>query len=235
MNQTIRRDLVRQMLDAKILEFRDVTKGEEPFVYSTGNKGPGYLMVKGLVSQRPLFKALVYHLASAVLDTFPEVEYVAGNVTGGMVPGWELADALSTLTARHIPYIYVRDARKQGGQGEQMTGDANNEFFNQPRRGLVVEELVNYAQTTTNSALVQREKGHSVRNAATILFYDQPEARALLSRHGVELTPLFTLPELLDIAVEAGADPFSVDEFRGFLIDPAGWQRERGLTPKEGV
>lgn len=235
MNQTIRRDFVRQMLDAKILEFRDVTKGEDPFVYSTGNKGPGYLMVKGLVSQRRLFKALVYHLAFAVLDTFPDVEYVAGNVTGGVVPGWELADALSTLTARHIPYVYVRDARKQGGQGEQITGDKNNDFFRPGRRGIVVEELVNYAQTTTNSALVQREAGLDVRHAATILFYDQPEARALLFKHGVQLIPLFTLPELLDIAVEAGADPFSVDEFRGFLIDPAGWQRERGLIPKEVV
>ena len=159
MHEPILHDLVRQMLDAKMLDFRNIANGEQPFVYSTGNKGPGYLMVKALVSQRPLFRALIHHLAFKVLGTFPDVEYVAGNVTGGMIPGFELADALSTLTARHIPYVYVRDARKQGGQGEQITGDKNNDFFCQARRGLVVEELVNYAQTTTNSALVQSEAG----------------------------------------------------------------------------
>lgn len=235
MHDTIRRNLVRRMLGAKILDFRDVANGEEPFVYSTGNKGPIYLMVKGLVSQRPLLRALIHYLAIEVLGVFPDVEYVAGNVTGGVIPGWELAEALSTLTAREIPYVYVRDTRKVGGQGEQITGDANNNFFVPGRRGLVVEELVNYAQTTTNSAIVQRAKEYDARHAATILSYDQPEAEELLAKHGVRMIALFKLLALLEIAVAAGADKQLVGESQEFIVDPAAWQRKYGFTPKEVV
>ncbi|MBC7836680.1 hypothetical protein H7X87_02775, partial [Acetobacteraceae bacterium] len=69
------RDLIAKALkEAKVLTLRDVTAGEEPFLYSSGNHEPGYLMFKGLVS-RSLMKAFCHHLAHKVLEQFPDVEY----------------------------------------------------------------------------------------------------------------------------------------------------------------
>lgn len=223
--------LVRQMLDAHTLALRDIEGGDEPFEYSSGNHGPGYLMVKGLVSQTALMEALVYNTAVKVLEEFPDIEYVSGNATGGMVPGWIMHQALSKLTGRHIPYFYVRGTRKLGGHGELLTGDKNNDFFATPRTGLVVEELVNFATTTTNSALAQREAGHVVNHAATLMFYGHEHAIDLLNDTNVRLIHLFTVSEFLDIAVRTGADPRLVNDYRAFLADPSGWQRSHGFEP----
>lgn len=180
MDHTLMQQFVDRIVGAHAVAIRDIEAGEKPFVYSSGNQGPGYLMFKGLVSQRQLLKAMVHHLAFKTLNIFPDVEYVAGNATGGMVPGWIMAEALSTLAGREVPYFYVRNTRKIGGHGELLTGDKNNDFFQPGRRGLVFEELVNFAETTTNSALVQRDAGYEVRFGATIVSYDQPRTRALL-------------------------------------------------------
>jgi len=231
--------LVGRMLAAHVLTIRNIKAGEEAFLYSSLNHGPGYLMVKGLVSQRALMKALCYQVAIRVLEVFPEVEYVAGNATGGMIPGWCIAEALSNMTARDIPNIYVRNTRKVGGHGEHITGNRNNDFFaTGGRRGLTVEELVNFAETTTNSVLVQRENGFEADFAATILTYDHENARKLLADTGVTLIPLFTLPEFLDYAVGAGYEKGLVDDYLYFLGNPDQWQLNHGYElpkKKEGV
>lgn len=219
--------LIPRMLDAHILDFRDVKNGEEAFEYSSKNHGPGYLMGKGVVAQRALCKALVYNLAFKVLEVFPDVEYVSGNATGGMVPGWILAEALCEITGREIPYFYVRGTRKIGGHGELLTGDKNNDFFQPGRRGLVHEELVNFAETTSNSAIVQREAGYDVRFAATLMFYDQPKAKELLAQTGLKLIYLLTVEDILS-AAEGRFEKRLVDDYRAFLADPVGWQLANG-------
>ena len=52
-----------KMLEAGAVDIRDVDGGEEPFLYSSGNRGPGYVMVKGLVTRQEIFKPLVEQLA----------------------------------------------------------------------------------------------------------------------------------------------------------------------------
>lgn len=230
----ILRQLVQSMVDIGAIAIRDVDGGETPFEYSSGNFGPGYVMVKGLVTQKPLLEAMVYHLAYRVVDVFPEVEYVAGNATGGMIPAWIMAEALTTLLNRRVEYFYVRNTRKIGGHGELITGDNLNAFFVSGRRGIVMEELVNFADTTCNSAIVQREKGYVVDFAATLLNYDHAKSRERLTQEGVELISLFRLAEVLDIVEsEQMFSPHLVKSWRDFLKDPMGWQSARGIVPKQ--
>src|SRR3989338_4329370 len=227
-------ELVERMLQCGAVSIRDVDAGEEPFLYSSGNRGPGYVMMKGLVSQRKLLTDLVRNLAHKVYARFPDVEYVAGNATGGMIPGWIMAEQLSRITGRHVPYVYVRNTRKIGGHGESITGDKQNAFFSSKRRGLVVEELVNFAETTVNSASVQRDAGHTVQYAATILFYDNLKSHLSLTNSGVKLISLMTLAELLTVIRDKRLlEPHLVDSYMSFLADPVGWQKFRNLLPKE--
>jgi len=216
------------------LDIRDVGGGEEPFVYSSGNRGPGYVMIKGLVGQPPVLNYLTTQLALKLAEDI-NFDFIAGNATGGMVPGWQLRNDLEKLTGIEFPYVYVRETRKVGGHKEQVTGDMNNPLINVGDKGLVFEELVNFAQTTTNSAMVLRGKGYRADVAATILSYENPRATELLNRTGVGLTHLIGLAELLAVAETTGRFKRElVQDFRDFLADPVGWQLDRGYEVPKG-
>jgi len=206
----------------------------QPFLYASGNWGPGYVMIKGLVGRKKIIKLLTQQLARKIVEKTSRVDFVAGNVSGGVIPAWLLSEELKTLFGRTVPFVYIREARKKGGQKELVTGIANNPEIPAGANGLVVEELVNFAQTTCNGADALRDAGYSVTHAATILFYDNPEAIKALKAHGVEMIYLFTLPELLMIAEKHQTHPQeAIDGYREFLRDPLGWQAKRGLDPKK--
>lgn len=215
---------------------RDIENGEEPFVYSSGNRGPGYVDIKGQCADRALSDGLAAAIAAKLVyeDGFVP-EAVAGNVTGGLGPGWKVRDALSVLLGYDLPYVYVRDTRKVGGHGEKVTG----KWALKPgMQTLVVEEMTNFCETTTNSACYLREShGLTVEHAACYMAYGHSEAYRLLEDTGVILHTLFTLHEMLEIGVETGLlEERLVDDYRSFLADPVNWQRERGYElPQKGV
>jgi orotate phosphoribosyltransferase len=227
-------EFCRDIIDAGGLEIRDVDSGEEPFVYSSGNKGPGYVMIKGLVGQPAIMKSLTRNLAQKLSEN-ANFDFIAGNATGGMVPGWQLRNDLSDLIGKEIPYVYVRETRKIGGHKEHITGDRKNPLIKEGMRGLVFEELVNFAETTCNSAVLLREKGYVADSAGTILFYDNPKAKELLQETEVSLRYLVTLPQLLEAAEIMGKfDPKAINSYGIFLKDPIKWQLDRGYElPKK--
>lgn len=237
------------VLEAKAVDIRNVPLkvtneeveklplGNQPFLYASGNWGPGYVMIKGLVGRKKIIKSLTQQLARKIAEEqVLRVGFVAGNVSGGVIPAWLLSEELETLLGRTVPFVYIREARKKGGQKELVTGIANNPEISAGANGLVVEELVNFAQTTCNGADALRDAGYSVTHAATILFYDNPEAIRDLKAHGVEMIYLFTLSELLTVAEKYQIhSQEAIDGYREFLKDPLGWQAKRGLEPrKEG-
>ena len=217
---------------------RDVGKGEDPFLYSSGNRGPGYIDIKGQCGNRSLSDALAAATAAKLVlvdGVIPSA--VAGNVTGGLGPGWKLRDALSILLGYDLPYVYVRDTRKVGGHGEKVTGTWALKNMPGGDGVLVVEELVNFAETTCNSAHHLRWEHHlHVHHAACYLSYEHAVAQERLATQEVTLHPLFTLGEALDVGIELGLlqEPLVAD-FRSFLADPGKWQADRGypLPQKE--
>jgi len=222
---------ILQVLEAKAVDIRNVDGGEEPFLYSSGWHGPGYVMMKGLVAREDILVPLVNDLAVQVAKRAPQVQFVAGNVSGGVIPGWILRDNLTTLLSQRIQYVYVRETRKKGGQKELVTGLAH---IPPHSNGLIVEELVNFAETTSNSAEVVRSAGHTVTHAACILFYNNPESLKALHVRGIEMIYLFTLPELLDVAEQCGVFTHkAILGYREFLDNPIGWNEQRGYARVE--
>lgn len=228
------KELVVEVLKSGSVVIRDVDNGEDPFLYSSGNYGPGYVSIKNLVGKRKLIKKLCYSLAEKIASNIDNIEFVAANVTGGVIPGWEVAGYLEDLTGRNIQYFYVRETRKLGGLKELTTGTFNIPEIKSGMTGIVLEELVNYAETTTNSAIYLREqKGYRINYAGCILFYNHAESLKKLEENGIEMISLFTLPQLLDVAEEYEYfDIRLINSFRSFLNDPSMWQKERNLTPK---
>lgn len=223
-------EVAKRIIDSGAVEIKDVDGGEEPFVYTTGNRGPGYLMIKGLVGQPAVLKFLTKELAYKVVDE-AEFDFIEGNATGGMIPGWQLRNDVSDILGREIPFCYLRGSRKEGGHGELITGDRNNPLIRQGMRALVVEELVNYAGTTGNAAEEFRAAGYPVSHATCIFSYDHGESNARLKEKGITLVPLITLPQLLDTSEANGLIPQgSIQSYRDFLSDPLGWQLSRNLV-----
>lgn len=225
-------EVCRAILDARALDIRDVDTGEEPFLYSSGNWGPGYVDIKGLVGREQVFKTLTEQLALRLIDNGTEFDFIAANATGGMVPGYQLREDLQRIIGRSIPYVYTRGTRKPGGHKELVTGVDGNPFIPAGSRPLVIEELVNFAQSTTNSAVGLRELGYPAKYAATILHYHNPKGLESLRDTGVEVVELTNLPKLIEVAEQDGYFSLEVvTDYRNFLQDPLRWQAERGLEP----
>src|SRR6266542_2417578 len=81
-------DLCKMVIDSGGFEIRDVDGGEEPFLYSTKNRGPGYVDIKGRVGWRPLFDTLCQQSALRLIEAEAKFDFVSGNATGGMVPAF---------------------------------------------------------------------------------------------------------------------------------------------------
>jgi len=347
-------------------EVKSLLREVQPFLYASGNWGPGYVSIKGLVAQGGIMIPLVKRQAHQIKEKELIVDFVAGNITGGVIPGWllsqelgvsfvyvggtrkrgeievpvtmvngdrlesvstklrksitqsgvsfnfiaglvpsgmilgyRLSQLLSERLGRNIPFVYIRDTQKKGGQKEIITGIRNNPhiatgdsgivisqatdligtvdkgmevlheagfkaingaellvdfdsgavnqakevetafnkanlLFPQGSRGMVVEELANFAQTTTNSVILLRSLGYQIDYATSILFYNNPEAVKTLAEHKIEMIHVFTLPELIAVAEEHNAfSQPAIDDYRMFLRDPLGWQERRGLKPIE--
>jgi hypothetical protein len=109
--------LMLSILKAGALSIRDVDgilgDKEEPYLYSSGWKGPGYAQIKGLVGWESIMKSACILLGLLVATRAPGIQATAGNVTGGMVPTWEMREYLSTILAKRIPFVYVRDTRRR--------------------------------------------------------------------------------------------------------------------------
>src|SRR3989338_419420 len=99
------------VLEAKAVDIRNVplrvTNEEvdklplenQPFLYASGNWGPGYIMIKGLVGRKKIIKSLIQPLARKIAER-AQVDFVAGNVSGGVIPARLLSEKLEGLFKR---------------------------------------------------------------------------------------------------------------------------------------
>jgi orotate phosphoribosyltransferase len=220
---------IRSMFEFGRIEIRDVDGGQKPFLYSTKNHGPGYVDVKGGIGIDEFFEPAVELLAEIIVRDQVPVDVIVGMMSGGALPGYRLKQHLQARLGKRIVYIYQRGARKEGGHGELDTGDRNNPFVSDGCHVIIVEELVNFAGTTTNGVLYERTKGRVVDHAATILFYKNPVAIKRLETNNIALHWVITLPEVLDIGLSEGYITQSLfDQYLAFLRDPKSWNESRG-------
>lgn len=224
-----KKSFIRSIFDYNRIEIRDVDAGEEPFLYSTKNRGPGYVDVKGGVGIDEFFEPALELLARVIVYDEVPVDLVIGMMTGGALPGYRIKQHLQSWLGKRVVYIYQRGARKEGGHGELDTGDRNNPFILEGCYGLVVEELVNFAGTTTAGVLYERNKGRKVDHAACILFYENPVAIERLKNNSINIHWVVTLPEVLDFGLQEGAiTQRQFDQYKAFLQDPRAWNESRG-------
>jgi orotate phosphoribosyltransferase len=221
---------MRLIIESGGIEVRNVDGGEEAFLYSTGNYGPGYVDIKGRVGWNEVFSSMVDLLADKLVMDNIVFDLIVGMMTGGALPGFRLKEIMIERLNKDITYIYQRGARKVGGHQELDTGDRKNPNIKSGCRTLVVEELVNFAGTTTTGVLYERKKGRTVEDAATILFYENPVAIEKLVKHNINLHYAIGLrSDLLPFAVKEGFfTEKQVEGYCEFIDDPRKWNESRG-------
>ena len=227
-------EIVKKIVESKAITIRDVDNGEDPFIYSSGNQGCGYIMIKGLCGQPKVMHFLMDKLAEKVSKICPDVDFIDGNVTGGVIAGWELRNKLSEKLNRNIPFVYLRVSRKKGGHDELITGIHNNNTIKKGMEVIVVEELVNYGTTTINAVEIFRNCGYIVNYAATILSYNHKATNDRLKKNNIKLISLITLDSLLEVANENNLLNNSlIKSYSNFLNDSIKWQLDRNLPIPE--
>lgn len=221
-------EITKKIIESGAVSFRK--ENETPFVYSSGNQGPAYIMIKGLCGQPDIMHYLIDKLADKLSKECPEIDFINGNVTGGVVTGWELRNILSEKLSRSIPFVYLRGARKKGGHDELITGIHNNKLIKKGMEVIIVEELVNYGTTTLNAVEVFRNNGYIVRYATTILSYNHISTNKKLEENGVKLIPLIKLDDLLSTSIKYNLlDKSNVMSYLNFLNNSTKWQLDRNF------
>ncbi len=225
--------LGRCLLEAGAMRICNVAAGESPFPYTSGNVGPLFVNVKGLVSNTRLRDSLVSRLAVLLCNnTGVAVDFIAANVSGGVPPGLLLHQELSRRCGRDIPFVYIRPEAQKHGLKERVVGlDSSIVGLEPGKRGIVVEELVNFATTTIDSVRLLRSMGYQVQHAACILDYAHASSHAALTAMEVTLFKLFTLEQLITLAERRGQfSPEAIRDAREYLQDADAWMKKYGFV-----
>lgn len=91
---TDKRELARLIIKSGGLEIRNLSKGEEPFLYSSGNCGPGYVDIKGRVGFDEVFESMIEALSLELLKDKVSFDFIIGLMTGGALPAYRLKQIL---------------------------------------------------------------------------------------------------------------------------------------------
>ena len=95
------------MLDATVVDIRDVDNSEKPLLHNSGNFGPGHVMVKGLIARQDIFKPPVEKLALELIENKVGFDNIAGNATGGMIPAYQCREDYQHLSGREIGFSSI--------------------------------------------------------------------------------------------------------------------------------
>jgi len=117
--------IVSMIFEAKAVEIRDVPekvtneeverlpREKQPFLYASGNWGPGYVTIKGCVSQTQLFETMIAMLAKKLQTAGVKIDFVAALMTGGVIPGYRLSQLLSVPFVQPVKYTYLEGTRRK--------------------------------------------------------------------------------------------------------------------------
>jgi orotate phosphoribosyltransferase len=151
------------------------------FVLSSGKKSNFYIDIKQASTNPKILKEIAQCMAKKLKG-----EHRIAGMELGAVP---LAVALSLET--NLPYLIVRKGPREHGTGRLIEGEMNMD-----ERIILVEDV-----TTTGFSLIKavdiiRQEGGKVERALVVV--DREEgAYESLQEHGVELTPLVRVGEMM--------------------------------------
>lgn len=231
-------DLARSVIKLGAMGIRDIERGQSPYPYTSGAKGPGYIGLDGLIGDRPVFFDFVTAadaLLRAQVDQAGEYPHMFfGIATGAIAFGLAAREVFFNTSGFEVPFGIVKTKSKPSpelGLKDVLTGFEVAQLILPERPTVVlVEELINFGSTVAKARTLLMELAASrVEWIVTMLDYQNPKSNQILN-DTPRIAPL-TLSTLLGVAeMDKAFDQRLIDDFRFFLVDPGAWNKKWGLN-----
>ncbi|OFY63324.1 MAG: orotate phosphoribosyltransferase [Bacteroidetes bacterium RIFCSPLOWO2_02_FULL_36_8] len=203
--------IAKHLLEIKAVQLRP----EKPFQWASGWLSPIYCDNRLTLSYPEIRRQIKEGLLELIEEYYPKVEGIAGVATAGIPQGTLLAEILN------LPFVYIRSQSKDHGLENRVEGKVNPD-----QNFVVVEDLISTGKSSLSSANALKEQKAKIAGMVCVFTYELNEAKRNFDSAGIELHPLLTYSELLEVALEE--DYISKKELellRKWRENPAEWGR----------
>jgi orotate phosphoribosyltransferase len=209
--------LTQSLMEIKAVEIR----AKNPFVYSSGNKGPIYFDLRLIMSFPRIREQITLYYLDLIEAHygFNDFDIISGTATAGIPLASWVAQALRK------PMIYVRSKQKEYGKQNLVEG-----LLSREDRVLIVEDIVNFGVSSLANVHTVRKMGGKVTSCLSIANYEQKEAMTQFSKSKVSLYSMITVAEVVNMAHELKLiDTIDFQATKDWLTEPVGWFERQGV------
>ena len=205
---------VERLLAEKLLKISAIIlQLDNPFTWASGWNSPIYTDNRKTLSYPEIRSFIKVELTRMIMETFKDVEVVAGVATGAIAQGALVADLLG------VPYVYVRSTPKDHGLENLIEGN-----IKPGQRVVVVEDLISTGKSSLKAVEAVRAAGGNVIGMVALFTYGFPVAEENFREAGVKLATLSNYNAMIEAALATGYIKESdVDTLREWRKDPANW------------
>jgi orotate phosphoribosyltransferase len=197
---------------------------EEPFIYTNGTYGPGYVRVKGIPGYETDFREVMDIVEKRFLELGlrTHIDAVCGIYTGAVPFSRELSARVS------VPFFGFKKNKESPGEQGRLVFEA---YVPKGSRVLLFEDIVNNATNTSKALERLLADGFLVPDTFAIGNYGKPEAERKIASYGSRLTHFFLLEELLDYGIRTGkASRKAAADYMNYALDSEGWNKRYAET-----
>lgn len=205
---------VERLLAEKLLKISAIIlQVDNPFTWASEWNSPIYTDNRKTLSYPDIRSFIKVELTRLIMESFKEVDVVAGVATGAIAQGALVADTLG------LPYIYVRSTPKDHGLENLIEGSLK------PRQKVVViEDLISTGHSSLKAVEAIRAAGAEVVGMVALFTYGFPIAEENFRKAGVKLYTLSNYNAMIEAALATNyIQAADVDTLKEWRKDPANW------------
>jgi orotate phosphoribosyltransferase len=206
---TLSKEVAKKLLDIGVIKL-NVT---DPFTWTSGIKAPIYCDNRIINSNVEVRNLVVKAFVEIIRDKFPQVEKIAGIVTGGVPFGVLIADRMN------LPFIYVRQKSKEHGLQKQVEGS-----YNRDEKVVLIEDHISTGGSSLNAVHGVRDAGLDILGLVSIMTYGFEIASNNFKEENVTHFSICNLDTVLEVAGQLKV--ITDDEKKSILVfrqDPHRW------------
>lgn len=205
---------IDRLLAEKLLKISAIKlQPENPFTWASGWNSPIYTDNRKTLSYPDIRSFIKVELARTILESFKDVEVVAGVATGAIAQGALVADELG------LPYVYIRSTPKDHGLENLIEGN-----IRPGQKVVVIEDLVSTGKSSLKAVEAVRAAGAVVVGMVALFSYEFPIAEENFRKAGVKLITLSNYNALIDAALASHyIQESDVETLKVWRKDPANW------------
>lgn len=184
-------DSLEKLTAEKLLKIKAIKlQPSNPFTWASGWKSPIYCDNRKILSYPDVRMFVKIEMARIILESFPEVDAIAGVATGAIAPGALVADTLGKS------FVYIRATPKDHGLENLIEGELKPKS-----KVVVVEDLISTGGSSLKAVEAIRRDGSEVIGMVAIFTYGFPVATEQFEKADVSLRTLTNYEAVLKEAV----------------------------------